>query len=200
MVRGMDLQEQRARIAAGEVYDDTTPELVAARAGAVRRCNAYNASLDRPAAEREELLAQVLRAAGPGAFFEPDLRVEFGDNITVGARFYANFDCVLLDGAPITIGDDVLFGPRVAIYTTNHSLDPVERAAGVCVARPVTIGNRVWVGGGVTINPGVTIGDGSVIASGSVVTRDVPAGVVAAGVPARVLRVITDADRTGFPI
>jgi len=196
----MQLSEHFALMATGAMYDDLAPELIAAREHAVIRTNAYNASFGRPAAERAALLLEVLGAAGEGAHFEPTLRVEFGRNITVGARFYANFDCVLLDGAPIRIGDDVLFGPRVAIYTANHALDPAERAAGACFARPVEIGSRVWLGGGVTVNPGVTIGEGAVVGSGSVVTRDVPPGVVAAGVPARVLREITAEDRSGFPL
>lgn len=194
----MELSEHFAVMATGAMYDDLAPELIAAREEAVLRANAYNAAFGRPAAEREALLAELLGEVGPGAHLEPTMRVEFGRNISLGARFYANFDCVMLDGAPIRIGDDVLFGPRVGIYTANHALDAGERAAGACFARPVTIGSRVWLGGGVTVNPGVTIGDDAVIGAGSVVTRDVPAGVVAAGVPARVLREITEADRTGF--
>lgn len=194
----MELSEHFAVMATGAMYDDLAPELIAAREEAVLRANAYNAAFGRPSAEREALLAELLGEVGPGAHLEPTMRVEFGRNISLGARFYANFDCVMLDGAPIRIGDDVLFGPRVGIYTANHALDAGERAAGACFARPVTIGSRVWLGGGVTVNPGVTIGDDAVIGAGSVVTRDVPAGVVAAGVPARVLREITEADRTGF--
>lgn len=194
----MELSEHFAVMATGAMYDDLAPELIAAREEAVLRANAYNAAFGRPSAERETLLAELLGEVGPGAHLEPTMRVEFGRNISLGARFYANFDCVMLDGAPIRIGDDVLFGPRVGIYTANHALDAGERAAGACFARPVTIGSRVWLGGGVTVNPGVTIGDDAVIGAGSVVTRDVPAGVVAAGVPARVLREITEADRTGF--
>ncbi|NLF05358.1 MAG: sugar O-acetyltransferase [Actinomycetales bacterium] len=196
----MELSEHFALMATGAMYDDLAPELIEARAEAVRRTNAYNASFGRPADEREALLREVLGEVGRGAYFEPTLRVEFGRNISVGDGFYANFDCVLLDGAPVRIGDDVLFGPRVGVYTANHALDPAERAAGACYARPVTIGSRVWLGGGVTVNPGVTIGEGSVVGSGSVVTSDIPAGVVAAGVPARVLREITEADRSGFPV
>nr|WP_261794592.1 DapH/DapD/GlmU-related protein [Comamonas testosteroni] len=104
----------------------------------------------------------------------------------------------MLDGGGIYIGDDVLLGPRVGIYTSNHAIDAAERAAGGCIAKPVRIGNRVWIGGGVHINPGVTIGDDTIIGSGSVVTKDIPAGVIAAGVPCKVVRAITPADRTGF--
>jgi maltose O-acetyltransferase len=104
----------------------------------------------------------------------------------------------MLDGAPITIGDDVLLGPKVGLYTSNHALDPRERAQGACWAEPITIGNSVWIAGGVTVLPGVTIGDGAVVGGGSVVTKDVPAGVLAVGNPARVLREITEDDRTGY--
>lgn len=194
----MNLDQQRARILAGAVYNDLTDELVQARERAVIATDRYNASFGQPAEVREALLRDLLRHAGTGAFFEPTFRCEFGYNISVGDGFYANFDCVMLDGGGITIGDQVLLGPRVGIYTTNHALDPAERAAGACVAKPVVIGSRVWIGGGVTINPGVTIGDGAVIGSGSVVTSDIPARTVAAGVPARVIRPITEADRTGY--
>jgi maltose O-acetyltransferase len=192
------LEEQRQHILSGAMYDDLTDELVQARERAVLLTGEYNASFGRPAAEREAILRRLLRSVGAGCHFEPTFRCEFGFNITVGDRFYANFDCVMLDGGGITIGDDVLFGPRVGIYTSNHAIDAFERAAGACYAKPVTIGDRVWIGGDVSINQGVTIGDGSIIGSGSVVTKSVPAGVIAAGNPARVLREITDADKTGF--
>jgi maltose O-acetyltransferase len=116
----------------------------------------------------------------------------------MGCNFYANFDCVILDGGRVEIGDYVLFGPRVGIYTSNHALDAAERMAGGCYAKPVTIGNRVWVGGGVSINQGISIGDNTIIGSGSFVTRDIPANVMAAGVPCRIIREITEGDRTGF--
>lgn len=196
----MNLDEQRALILSGAVYNDLTDELVQARERTVLATDRYNASFGQSAVVREALLRDLLGHAGAGAYFEPTFRCEFGYNISVGDGFYANFDCVMLDGGGITIGDHVLLGPRVGIYTTNHALDPAERVAGACIARPVVIGDDVWIGGGVTINPGVTIGAGSVIGSGSVVTHDVPARTVAAGVPARALRAITDADRTGFPM
>lgn len=194
----MTLAEQMAFMRTGAMYNDLTPELVQARQNAVLLTNQYNASFGRPPAERERILRDLLGGLGTQVHFEPTFRCEFGRNITIGNNFYANFDCILLDAAPITIGDHVLFGPRVGLYSANHALDAAERAAGGCYARPITIGNGVWVGAGVHINPGVCIGEGSIIGSGSVVTRDVPAGVVAAGVPCRVIRSLTSADRTGF--
>ena len=194
-----EFERHRAAMRSGAMYDDLAPALVEARARAVALADAYARSQGRTADLREAILRRLLGAVGPGAQFEPTFRCEFGVNITVGARFYANFDCCILDGAEVRIGDDVLFGPKVGIYTANHALDAAERAAGACRARPVTIGDRVWIGGGVTINPGVTVGAGSIVGSGSVVTRDVPPNVVAAGVPARTIRPITEADRTGFP-
>lgn len=193
-----DLESQKRRMLAGEPYDDLTTELIDARSLTVKMTDDYNASVGRPAGEREAILRRLLGSVGANAFLEPTFRCEFGFHITIGDDFFANFDCILLDGGGITIGDNVLFGPRVSVYTTNHSLDPEERRAGACYARPVRICDNVWVGGGVTINPGVTIGENAVIGSGSVVTKDVPASTLAAGVPARVIRTITDQDRIGF--
>lgn len=137
-------------------------------------------------------------SVGESAFFELGFRCEFGKHIHIGERFYSNFDCILLDGAEIRIGDDVLFGPRVGIFTTNHAIDPEERAAGACYAKPVSIGNKVWLGANVTVNQGVTIGENTIIGSGSVVTKDIPANVIAVGNPYRILRTITEADKTDY--
>lgn len=194
----MDLEAQRALMLSGAVYNDLTSELIAARARAVEFTSAYHRSIGETAEVREAILRSLLKSIGPGALFEPSFRCEFGFNISIGRSFYANFDCVILDGASVEIGDYVLLGPRVGIYTANHAIDPIERAAGACQARPVRIGNRVWVGAGVHINPGVSIGDNAIVGSGSVVTRDIPPNVIAAGVPAQVIRTITAADRTGF--
>lgn len=194
----MTFEEQLKHILTGQMYNDLTPELLAARERAVLATNEYNASFGRAPSQREAILKRILKKIGSGVHFEPDFRCEFGFNISIGDRFYANFDCVILDGGPVDIGDNVLFGPRVAIYTSNHAFDMEERNAGGCRAKPVRVGNGVWIGGGVHINQGVSIGDGSIIGCGSVITRDIPPNVIAAGVPCRVLRAITDADRTGF--
>ncbi|MFE6485656.1 sugar O-acetyltransferase [Streptomyces sp. NPDC057757] len=188
----------RARMLGGAMYNDLLDELVRARERTVLLTDEYNGSFGQPVAERMRILRRLLARTGTAAHFEPTFRCEFGSNITLGDNFYANFDCVLLDGGAITIGDNVLFGPRVSVYTSNHALDPAERVAGGCYARPVSVGDNTWIGGGVTINPGVSVGRDVVIGSGSVVTRSVPDGVMAAGVPARVIRPITDADRTGY--
>lgn len=194
----MNLAEQRQHMLTGAMYDDLTPELVVAREQTVFLTNQYNATFGQTEAKRTEVLRKLLHSTGEGVFFEPTFRCEFGFNITIGNNFYANFDCVMLDGGGIEIGDNVLFGPKVGIYTSNHALDAQERVKGGCYAKKVTIGNNVWVGAGVHINQGVTIGDNTVIGSGSVITKDIPANVIAAGVPCRVIREITDADKTGF--
>ncbi|XTZ17403.1 sugar O-acetyltransferase [Micromonospora echinospora] len=194
----MTLEAQRKNILSGRMYNDLTDELVRARQQAVLLTTEYNESFGQQQEHREAILRRLLHTVGSGCHFEPTFRCEFGFNIRIGDHFYANFDCVMLDGGGITIGDHVLFGPRVGIYTSNHAIDAAERAAGACYAKPVTIGDHVWIGGDVTINQGVTIGANTIIGSGSVVTRAIPANVVAVGSPARVVREITDADKTGY--
>lgn len=194
----MNLEEQKAFILSGKMYNDLTPELINAREQTVFLTNEYNASFGKTAKEREAILKKLFKSVGTDVHFEPVFRCEFGYNISIGNHFYANFDCVMLDGGGIEIGDHVLFGPRVGIYTSNHATDAWERINGACYAKPVKIGNNVWIGAGVHINPGVTIGDNTIIGSGSVVTKDIPANVIAAGVPCKVIREITEADKTGY--
>ncbi|SAL71712.1 hexapeptide repeat-containing transferase [Caballeronia arvi] len=194
----MNLEELRTLMLSGKVYNDLDPELIAARARTVALTDDYNRLPTDDAAGRMKILRSLLASVGESAFFEPTLRCEFGFHVKVGERFYANFDCVLLDGGGIEIGDDVLFGPRVSVFTTNHSLDPTERRNGACIAKPVKIGSAVWLGGGVHVTPGVEIGDGVVVGAGSVVTRNLPSNTLAAGVPCRVIREITLRDKLGF--
>lgn len=194
----MYVEKHRALMLSGKVYNDLAPELIEARARAVTLTSRYNQLSTDDTARRREILEGLFEEVGESALFEPNFRCEFGFNIKVGQRFYANFDCVMLDAGGIQLGDDVLFGPRVSIFTTNHALHPAERKRGACVAKPVTIGNAVWLGGGVQVMPGVDIGDGTVVGAGSVVTRSLPPNVLAAGVPCRVIREITDQDKLGF--
>ncbi|GBD66769.1 Maltose transacetylase [Tetragenococcus halophilus subsp. halophilus] len=194
----MNLEEQRQHILTGKMYNDLTPELVQAREDAVLLTDQYNAAFGQSSYIREEILKKLLHSIGDNVGFEPTFRCEFGFNISIGNNFYANFDCVMLDGGGIEIGDNVLFGPKVGIYTSNHAIDAAERAAGGCYAKKVRIGNHVWVGAGVHINQGISIGNNSIIGSGSVITHDVPANVIAAGTPCKVIRKITEEDKTGF--
>ena len=123
---------------------------------------------------------------------------DFGYNIQVGENFYANHGCVILDGGKVTFGDNVFIAPDCGFHTAGHPLDAEQRNLGLEYAWPITVGDNVWIGANVTVLPGVTIGSNTVIAAGSVVNRDIPAGVVAAGNPCRVLRAITDADREKY--
>lgn len=194
----MTIEQQFERMATGAMYNDLTEELIAYRQEAVIKTNEYNQSFGQSPEARKSLLKRIVGEMGENAHFEPTFRCEFGRNISLGENFYANFDCIMLDGAKITIGDNVLFGPRTGIFTSNHAINPMERAKGGCYAKPVTIGNNVWFGANVTVNQGVTIGDNTVIGSGSVVTKDVPANVVAAGVPCKIIRKITEQDKTDY--
>ena len=180
---------------AGELYRAGDGELTRERNRARALLRQLNQTDGDPPEERLAILAQLLGGMGEGCWVETPFRCDYGRNITVGRRFYANFDCLILDVCPVTIGDDVLLGPRVGIYTAAHPLDPEGRATGLELGRPITIGSRVWIGAGAILTPGVTIGEGSVIGAGAVVTRDVPAGVVAAGNPCRVLRQLGNRDR-----
>ena len=133
--------------------------------------------------------------APEGAFINPPFYCDYGRNTKVGDNFYCNYDCVFLDCGPITIGNNVMFGPKVALYAVNHPIDPEIRASNWDYPEPITIGNDVWIGGSAVVCPGVTIGDDVVIGAGSVVTKDIPSGVVAAGNPCRVIRVITQEEK-----
>ncbi len=167
-----------------------TPELVAARKRAKQLCQQLNAlRADQTKARKplyQELFGQVSRA-----YIEPHFFCDYGSNIFLGDGFYANHNCVILDVAEVHIGNNVMFGPNVQIYATTHPLDAQERATGKEFCAGVTIGNNCWIGGGAIILAGVTIGEGSVIGAGSLVNKDIPAGVVAAGNPCKVLKTIT---------
>ena len=187
---------QRERMLSGGLYSAADPELFRLRQEARRLTRLYNQTAEDQPEERRRLLEALLGGVGENAFLEPPFRCDYGGNITVGRDFYANYDCIILDVCPVTIGDRVLFGPRVGLYGAGHPLDPEVRAGGLENGGPITIGDDVWLGGGVVVLPGVTSGAGAVIAAGALVTRDIPSGVLAAGVPCRVLRPLNERDRT----
>ncbi len=173
---------------AGELYLASDPELVAALKRARRLSRLYNATTEEEPERRVEILRELLGAAHADTVIEPPFHCDYGSHIYLGRKFFANFGLIVLDCAEVRIGDQVMLGPSVQIYTATHPVDAATRCAGPELARPITIGNRVWIGGGSILCPGVTIGENTTIGAGSVVTRDIPANVVAAGNPCRVLR------------
>ncbi|MBS4218360.1 sugar O-acetyltransferase [Bacillus sp. FJAT-49711] len=150
--------------------------------------------------ERNQVIQQLIPSIGENAWIESPFNCDFGYNISTGDNFYANSNCTILDCAKVTIGHNVLFGPNVGLYTPNHPIDADERKAGYERSLPINIGDNVWIGGSAVIVPGVTIGDNTAIGAGSVVTKDIPANVIAAGVPCRVIRSITENDKIGLNI
>ncbi|MFD1406029.1 sugar O-acetyltransferase [Robinsoniella peoriensis] len=142
-----------------------------------------------------KLVKQILGKSGEGTFINPPFYCDYGSHIEVGDNFFANYNCSIIDVAKVTIGNNVMLAPNVAIYTAGHPIHPDSRNSAYEYGIKVTIGSNVWIGGNVVINPGVTIGDNVVIGAGSVVTRDIPANVVAVGNPCRVMKQITENDR-----
>jgi maltose O-acetyltransferase len=174
----------------GDLYMASDTELVEARVRARRLWMRLNASDPGDTAERLALMTELLGDAGADAWIEPPFHCDYGTQITLGAGSFVNFGGIFLDPAPIVIGERAQLGPGVQLLTADHPRDAATRAAGPELGRPIVIGARAWLGGGVIVCPGVTVGADSIIGAGSVVVRDVPAGVVAAGNPCRVVRLL----------
>lgn len=169
-------------------HDGEEPEWMDAWKRALELTRRYNELPFEAHERRRDLLEELLGSVGDACFIVPPFRCDYGHNIHIGDRLFANFDCVVLDAARVSIGDDCLFGPGVHVYAATHSLDASERADEWERGTPVRIGDDVWIGGRAVINPGVTVGDGSVVAAGAVVTEDVPEGVLVQGNPATVVK------------
>ena len=187
------------RMLRGELYVACDPEIAAAYARAQNLVDAYNATGTADQALRDRLLRRLLGRVGDGVLIRPSFRCDYGTRVSIGADTFVNFDCVMLDVAPISIGAACQLAPRVQLLTATHPIDPEPRRRGWEYAEPITIADNVWLGGGVIVGPGVTIGRDTVVGAGAVVTRDLPAGVVAVGVPARVQRPIDERDRVELP-
>jgi maltose O-acetyltransferase len=179
---------EKAKMLTGELYHANNPELYSAHLRAQAILARFNATPADAADERRVLLTDLFGRYGEGAVLKPTLRCDYGFNIAIGDRTFVNFDCIFLDCNRITIGNEVQIAPAVHIYTAAHPIDAKVRRSGLEYALPVVIGDGVWLGGGTIICPGVSIGENTVVGAGSVVTRDLPANVVAAGNPCRVIR------------
>ena len=186
---------ERERMLSGQLYDAGDETLTAARDRTKRLTWRYHQLDPTDWDGRTQILQELLGHLGENSWIEPPFRCDYGTQISIGDHFFANYDCIFLDVAPITIGNRVMFGPRVCLYTAGHPLDAATRNTGLEFGKPIAIGDDVWLGGNVVVLPGVTIGAGTVVAAGSVVRRDLPPHVLAAGNPCQVLRPITEADR-----
>ncbi len=187
------MDSEKAKMLRGELYNPFDPQLLAELQQARLLNQAFNNTSADQKAERDRLIRQLIPGTGNRKIWiEPPFYCDYGSNITIGDRVFFNFNCVILDVAPVLIGSHVLFGPAVHIYTATHPLSAAKRREGLELGHPVEIGDDVWLGGGVIVCPGVQIGNGSVIGAGSVVTKNIPAGVVAVGNPCRVLRSVEE--------
>jgi maltose O-acetyltransferase len=182
------LRSEKDKMLAGELYLASDPELVSALLRAQALLAQFNTTAADAEQGRRQILGQLLAHVGESTVIKPVFRCDYGFNISVGDRTFINYDCIFLDCNLISIGQDVQIGPGVHIYTATHPVEAQARRSGHEYALPVGIGDAVWLGGGSIICPGVTIAENTVVGAGSVVTRDLPANVVAAGNPCRVLR------------
>ena len=163
-------------------------------------CYRYNQLSPNDNEAQQLILQKLLGEMGKDTIIVPPFWCDYGYHITVGESFYANHNLIIQDGAGVRFGDNVFIGPNCCFTTAEHAIDPKMRKAGVEIAKPIKIGNNVWIGAGCTILAGVEVGDNTVIGAGSVVTKSIPSNVVAVGIPCKVLREITEKDKTTYPI
>ena len=182
-------QQELEKMMSGDLYDATNnTTLLDLLTQTQEMCHDYNLLRPSQTAERQALMRRILGKTGQRFKILSPFWCDYGFNIEVGENFFANFNLVILDEARVTFGDNVFIAPNCAFYTAGHPLDVAQRNAGLEYSLPIRVGNNVWIGGNVCVMPGVTIGDNTVIGAGSVVVHDIPAGVLAAGNPCRVIR------------
>ena len=184
------MRTEKDKMIAGELYDPLDPQLVEDRIQARLLLKALNESREDDPEARNRILASLFPNASSGLWLQPPFYCDYGYNIQIGERVFFNFNCVVLDVAPVRIGNRTMFGPNVQLYAATHPLNHIERSSGLEYGKPITIGDDVWIGGRVVICPGVRIGDRSIIGAGSVVTKDIPSDTIAAGNPCRIIRTI----------
>lgn len=167
---------------------------------AKEKCYKYNQLCPNDMEAQRIILQDLLGKMGKETVITPPFWCDYGYNITVGDYFYSNHGMIITDGAKVSFGDNVFVAPNCCFTTAEHAIDPEMRKKGIEIAKPITVGNNVWIGAGSIILAGVEIGDNAVIGAGSVVTRSIPSNVVAVGVPCKVLRKITEKDKTSYPL
>ena len=190
---------EKEKMMAGMIYDaNYDKELIEDRIKAKDMCHKYNQILPSDEDKKREVMKDILGKTKENFTITAPFWCDYGYNIEIGENFYTNHNVVILDGAGVTFGDNVFIAPNCGFYTAGHPIDSERRNAGLEYAYPLTVGDNVWFGAGVHVMPGVTIGNDVVIAAGSVVTKDIPDGVIAAGVPCKVIREITEEDRKSY--
>lgn len=175
----------------GEWYNFNDPEIVARKLNSAVLCQEFNAIPENEPKKQELKAREIFGSAGKNLVVHSRLNVDYGKNIHIGDNFLSNYNLTVLDIAPVNIGNNVWIGPNTDIYTVNHPITSKGRQLRLGIGDTVTIGNDVWIGGHCTICPGVTIGSGVVVAAGAVVTKDIPNNVLAAGVPAKIIKKIS---------
>ena len=193
--------KEREKAELGYLYDaNYDPALLEERGRCKDLCYEFNQCRPSDTNKQQKLLKQLLGNIKGTVSVTAPFWCDYGYNITVGENFYTNHNCVILDGARVTFGDNVFIAPNCCFSTAGHPLDVEQRNQGLEIALPITVGDNVWIGASVTVLPGVTIGSNTVIGAGSVVNKDIPDGVVAAGNPCRVLRNITEEDKKRYSV
>jgi len=181
-------EPQREKAMRGEWFVQGDPTLKEERDRAKELCWELNQCRPSDTEAREAILRQLIGTIRGSFTINSPFYCDYGTYITIGDRFFANYNCKILDGGPVTFGDNVRIGPDCTFSTPSHAMDPAKRRDGWQIFKGITVGDNVWFGSGVQVLPGVTIGACSVIGAGSVVTRDIPEGVFAAGNPCRAIR------------
>ena len=184
----MEIPTEKEKMLSGLLYDPQDKTLADERLQARLHLRALNLTPENEKKLRGKLTRQLIPNAGANLWIQSPFYCDYGSNIITGENVFFNFNCVVLDVMKITIGNRTLFGPNVQIYTAAHPINHLERAQGLGLAKSVSIGEDVWIGGGAIICPGVSIGDRSIIGAGSVVTKNIPADVMAAGNPCKIIK------------
>lgn len=199
---------EKEKMLSGKIYDPNNKELVDARAKAHKLCYEYNNTMEEEVDKRRDILKRLTPSSSDDLFLQGPIYFDYGTNITFGKCSYANFNLTILDTCKVTIGDSVLIGPNVSIYTAMHPLNKDDRSiyfdeekgyyTDKEYGKEVVIGEGSWICGNVVICPGVHIGKGVVIGAGSVVTRDIPDNSLAFGNPCKVQREIKEEDKLKY--
>ena len=193
--------KEREKAQQGYLYDaNYDKEIVEERTRCADLCYEFNLCRPSDTAKQQELLNRMLGSIKGNPVITAPFYCDYGFNITIGENFYTNHNVTILDGAKVTFGDNVFIAPNCVFSTAGHAIDSEQRAKGLEIARPITVGNNVWIGANVSVLPGVTIGSSSIIGAGSVVNKNIPEGVIAAGNPCKVIRKITEEDKKKYPV